>query len=87
MFRTNIVCCSGRTVGGLIFQVAAVIITLAIMVVGAMSLFVGFPWPIFVLFGTLVIIQILYWIQGDQTIINMPTEDDHGKFKYERWFL
>lgn len=52
------------TIPGMIYQVIAVMITLAILPAAFVSFFTGFPWPVFVVVGTISMNSIMYLIQG-----------------------
>lgn len=71
----------------MVFQVVAFIVSLVVIVVAGMSLFVGIPWPVAAIAGSIVLAQIGYWCQGDESIIKIPKPDDCKRFKHEQWFL
>lgn len=59
-------------------------ITLAILPVAFMSFFTGVPGP--VVFGTIAIVKIMYWIQGSHVILPVDPRTS-GHYPNETWFL
>lgn len=72
------------TIGGFIYQVVTLYLSVVVLFFASITLFFGFPATLII--STFFLIQVLYIIQGNDTIITAENKESSREHQHEQWF-